>query len=351
MSLTICAEPALPVQYTSKGDYMSLSGSDESSGVDNVWRRFCDLPDKIQSMTILTTFSFIVSENELHQGEYISRQVLARIIRSLPDTCSSLEIDTKGRDFDQNPRPGEIHLCDAIRAMLPRLRHLRLQISKLCPFFCAEQAVFSIGVYDLSHFRPIVAPNLDTLMVICISEYVEYSIHLGLCNYGSYQDGRWILGECLRALGKQGNHPNKKRFYLLDSPLATPYNSLRYAALNKWDIVENTTWTILFRQVSLGEDIYLVRTPDGGEYVSPIAAIGQIAEGELWQETTTGIRLPYAVWAAQKARTYGRTLKRPPYERSRDWKARNPEVSYTPWRDEIVAGMKFLDAERRDSPY
>ncbi|MCJ1380567.1 hypothetical protein MMC17_003675 [Xylographa soralifera] len=348
MSLTIYTNPAPLNQYIPVQDKTFVGESCESTEAENVWLRFRDLPCRLQSMKKLTTFSFIVlspSQIPHFREGNVMRQGIARIILSLPETCSALEIDTRGEDFDLNLPPGSFHLCDAIRAMLPRLKHLRLRTRMLCSYFYGEKAVITSSTFDSSHFRPTAAPNLDTLVVNCVP-YSPFHTVIRLCQ--NVQDAQPILAECLQALVKQGKYPESKRFYLLGSQNYHDAGQSTYAAFNRRDIIQNTTWTIPCRQITDNEDDHLIRMPDGGEYLSDTITIAQLAEGELWQETTKGIRLPHAVLAEQEAGTYGRTLKHLPYESSRDWKARNPKTSCTLWRNETATGVKLLDAERRD---
>ena len=77
------------------------------------------------------------------QGAWMRSDTLAEILDSLPQSCTALELDTRGRDDD--PVCGffatgaSLHLCTSIRQVLPRLRHLRLRLGSICKsFFCAR---------------------------------------------------------------------------------------------------------------------------------------------------------------------------------------------------------------------
>ena len=62
--------------------------------------------------------------------------VLARVPEALPSTCMALEIDIDGRDVHNTESK---HLCPVIRAIIPRLHHLRLRLKYLCPaIICTE---------------------------------------------------------------------------------------------------------------------------------------------------------------------------------------------------------------------
>ena len=77
------------------------------------------------------------------QGAWMRSETLARILESLPQSCTALELDTRGRDDD--PVCGffatgaSVHICRLIRRVLPRLTHLRLRLGSICSsFFCAQ---------------------------------------------------------------------------------------------------------------------------------------------------------------------------------------------------------------------
>ena len=73
------------------------------------------------------------------QGAWMRSETLARILECLPQSCTALELDTRGRD--DGPVCGffstgaSVHLCTSIRRVLPRLTHLRLRLGSICSSF------------------------------------------------------------------------------------------------------------------------------------------------------------------------------------------------------------------------
>lgn len=63
-------------------------------------------------------------------GFRLQTEVLGRLLKSLPASCSSLELDTSGTDW--SPEQESHHLCSDIWYILPRLRHVKLRIHNLC---------------------------------------------------------------------------------------------------------------------------------------------------------------------------------------------------------------------------
>jgi len=63
-------------------------------------------------------------------GASITSRVVGDILRALPPSCASLELDSGGIDDHYG---GLEHLCCTVRSILPRLRHLRLRLRRFCP--------------------------------------------------------------------------------------------------------------------------------------------------------------------------------------------------------------------------
>lgn len=113
----------------------------------------------VPRMSFLTTFSLVITgEHRRRWGIY--PKFLTRILRALPTTVVNLELDTLGLDFNESNTIQEYyltldtsgtfdlvfrtqaqieeirvnnHICAAVGAIIPRLHHLRLRISTLCP--------------------------------------------------------------------------------------------------------------------------------------------------------------------------------------------------------------------------
>ena len=86
-------------------------------------------------MSFLTTFSLVITgEHRRICGVY--PKFLTRILRALPTTVVNLELDTLGLDLVFRTRAqieANNHICATVGAIIPRLHHLRLRISTLCP--------------------------------------------------------------------------------------------------------------------------------------------------------------------------------------------------------------------------
>ncbi|KAI9786979.1 MAG: hypothetical protein M1835_002916 [Candelina submexicana] len=122
-------------------------------------------------MPLLTCFSLFVDHsrgslnlkaNTWDAGFGIGVEELASLIKVLPFTCTSLELDADGKDMH---KVNTIHICPIIRRLLPRLRHLRLRLKYICPsLLCTTSADHPEEMNKASHSFP---ACLDT------AEYVQ----------------------------------------------------------------------------------------------------------------------------------------------------------------------------------
>jgi hypothetical protein len=150
-----------PIEFLQDETDMKLTGS---KGSKVLWQHSRRTPDKLARMVNLKTFSLTVSTESVTIGFWIPRPVIAQIVEALPEACVNLEIDSRGNDYF---KPGSGHICDTLRGMLPRLRHLRLRLSTLCPAFLGSG--FKPEEFkSMSSFEPLAAPCLQTLVVNCI---------------------------------------------------------------------------------------------------------------------------------------------------------------------------------------
>jgi hypothetical protein len=107
-------------------------------------------------------------------GFWLDISLLGHLLRCLPASCTSLELETSG--LDRSPRSVSHHLCPNIWDMLPRLRHLKLRIHTLCSRILlhdSEDPGNRRNEPDLRELRPtdtgdlVQADHLSTLS-ICI---------------------------------------------------------------------------------------------------------------------------------------------------------------------------------------
>ncbi|ORY00900.1 hypothetical protein BCR34DRAFT_637760 [Clohesyomyces aquaticus] len=84
----------------------------------------------IGSLENLMSFSIGHANSNHRQVMGVYQETLVDLVLGLPASCIDLEIDMYGYHLSKH-RP-QTHLCDAIRKILPRMRHLRLRLDRMC---------------------------------------------------------------------------------------------------------------------------------------------------------------------------------------------------------------------------
>lgn len=267
---------------------MKRNGSEESK---TLWQLLRRTPDKLASMVNLRTFSITVSTEPNAIGFWIPRPEIAQLIKALPEACVNLELDTWGKDYFE---PGSGHICDTLRGMLPRLRHLRLRLSTLCP------AILGNGfkpdeVKSLSGFEPLAAPSLQTLVVNCIPRtfFGSQALICGTFKENPYScyatdlpEARVAIVDALCLAKDLSMLPVVESTSVLHALPHSNSDRSVYASLNRCDILKRVTWALPFRNIMGSQmDSFLIRTPEGQEYLSYPWPL------KLWRKAGFGVRL------------------------------------------------------------
>lgn len=112
-------------------------------------RRLCLTRMKPTALSILVKFPF----------PYTALRDISSILDNLPASCISLEIDILYDETVAADLRTYSHLCDSIRAILPRLKHLHLRLPLICP------AIFSESSGQDVHCQTVRAPMLKTCLI------------------------------------------------------------------------------------------------------------------------------------------------------------------------------------------
>ncbi|GIJ92624.1 hypothetical protein Asppvi_001902 [Aspergillus pseudoviridinutans] len=92
----------------------------------------------LRCMSNLTTFSFAIRHDMVDGTTNLQfpRDTLTDMLLALPQTCVNIEIVVCGPEERNNRSPDDF--CKTLIQILPRLKHLRLQVGRLCPDFLGE---------------------------------------------------------------------------------------------------------------------------------------------------------------------------------------------------------------------
>ena len=356
-SLTMTVDPVQPAQgpahphfnaFIEDKDHMKQHGSQQTK---DLWSLLHVSVDKIASMVEMMTFSFnVVSTLPNAVGFWIPRPLITEFVKILPKTCVNVEIDSRGNDYC---KPGDAHLCDALREILPRLRHLRLRLSTLCPAILGDGFNPAQSGDMLSKFRPVAVPQLKTLIINCIPRTI-FGSQAHICgtiqenHYTSYAtdllEARIAIVDALCLSKRTLNFSAAECVRVLHALPRSNYDRSVYASLVQRNILEDVTWSLPFRNiVGPQKDGFLIRTPESLELLSYSWAIEALAEGELWSEVGNGFRIPTSSLRERISVYIPKSL---PLRETNAWKAANPKNNCMLWLNEEISDTRLLTAER-----
>jgi hypothetical protein len=123
---------------------------------------------------LLDTFSFFTEEvyikdnNELarHGPGFLDTRVIHELVKSLPESCINLLLDTNGREIQFGPKSPR--MCLLLRDMMPRLRHLSLRVSYVCESMMVKTKQRD-GEIEYIH-----APHLRSFSISFVPRNVPY---------------------------------------------------------------------------------------------------------------------------------------------------------------------------------
>lgn len=277
----------LTISIEASYDDLELFGSIQA-------RRLQRLSEAIPRMINLSSFSFTFSDPRSGNPHplQLPRPVITELVYSLPTSCVNLEIDTNGLDFLVPHTP---HLCHALRFVLPRLQHLRLRLADICPGIFAWGFNRDGTIEDPVDINPMAAPSLKTIVINCRTGIWS----AGACGRRPKTDAHIALLHRLYEFAARGAFPAIERLWLVHKPRLQFIGS-QFLCYQRCDIIQNHTWAIpfipgMYPSFAENPDVCLMRTPEGQEVLLDEPVAERLVEGQTWETTLSGSRLPAAV--------------------------------------------------------
>lgn len=280
---------------------------------------------------------------------------IASIIASLPTLCTSLELDMR---YDGNvwvwPLPdistiprSDCHLCDSIRSVLPRLRHLRLRLPTLCA------ALFSDPSSTHGPGHAVSAPNLKTCLIS-----LSMGIPSGVCGRvpgttscsGDYTKvphtgNRDVLPSALPPIVEVLNDfaclnsNSLERLWIIDLPRPNLVADHCHTGCVRRDFIAKNSVPIPIWLISAfpRNDVARVPSPTNLEktvdWVGELEKLKIVVEGQTWVETSLGARLPATLLRGRVSASLPQT--RTQYQETHN---RSTEV----WQQEERTGQSIM---------
>ncbi|GAB7334629.1 hypothetical protein MBLNU13_g06592t1 [Cladosporium sp. NU13] len=284
-------------------------------------------------MTSLTTFAFIITQPAC--TFWLPRDILTDLVQNLPQQCRNLEIDTDNLDRVREEVGLNDHFCKAISRALHNFQHLRLRLCAVCPAL----------------FQATSTPILETVSVNCIGSNPLKSA-APTCRVQpetpavavdvNGQNAAPHIAQSLRALAATQHCLNLKLATVTDVTHCDWDDRSTHHSYSIRDAIANKTYALPFVRILWGPDNnILLRTRNGEDLISGRTTIPLLAEGQVWKETTDGLRLPAAMFLTIDSPYKAKILHTLTVA---EWKEQNPTKSCSLWNNEKKTGCRLIDA-------
>jgi hypothetical protein len=364
-----------------------LHGSPKSRTLNQNIEQFSNLI--LAKLMSLESFSLFVDAPALDEarqrinrfdiGFWLDMSVLGHLLRSLPASCTSLELETSGTDW--SPRPESHHLCLDIRSIMPRLRHIKLRIYSLCSkilLWNPEAPGDRRNEPDLRLLRPDIgdlvrADHLSTLsicmvwrataghgFVTCPDLQIDLDRGMNplhIHGRGGHQTKPPLLASNLVSGYKMGCFPAATKLEVLQMyefvedypsdeddldfwPVLSDQEMQRQelygCAMLLRDCVEDKTFPLPYRYIA--EAMHGMYDKSDTCWVGAQDDLTRHAENTVWDETVYGARMPFGANGALS----GATPRPPPLLLTRkEWRQRSKKGMLSWRREEGRPGVKI----------
>ncbi|CAI4220048.1 unnamed protein product [Parascedosporium putredinis] len=302
------------------------------------------LSEKLGGLVNLASFSLHAPFREVAS---VTRRAVIALLENLPSSCTCLEIDTA--DSDDRLQGESLHVCESLRAVLPRMRFARIRTSAMCcaMFGNGPDPNRDPGTEDdgQASFRPIALPHMESLLVNCIT---TDCYALPRCQHPAWDDGLLDPGSP-------------------DACWPSVTAALQILTDTKGAVKPDASITVMGYTLPGDPTTWPYGRPISARTISPSPgscasrargtlgssdAIEPVAEDHNWVAVYGGSRLPRPVVAAEmrgeRSIAMG-CLVKPAYLKSAaKWLQENPGQIPTHWLNENQCGLKLFTAEKRE---
>ncbi|KAI1444309.1 hypothetical protein F5Y02DRAFT_390381 [Annulohypoxylon stygium] len=311
-------------------------------------KRLIRLEPLLGSLDMLSSFSLYVPAIVPERCRFkIPARSIIGLINSLPRSCLNIEIDSGG--YDRNIIAGgeEAHICESLHLLLPRMNHVRIHLSLVCPTLIGTMA--TPYNYHLDSYIPTKLPNLRSFLINCS----EKSPSAGIClpaktghpPFYSHSMHPWpaMTSALQKFVDTPGCCPASATIRIHTTTGNDMVDLGIHDTMIICDINSHTTHALPIVKVSSMKKLgWLVRLNDSEGILTTTKGLIDVAENHLWKTLVGGARLPAAI-----ADKEPQGILEIPMIEENSWRAKNPGVSCTLWDNETLVGKKLLLADIR----
>jgi hypothetical protein len=305
--------------------------------------RLVELCNAVSSMRNLQTFA-LSFEKAIGQGFNVSGATIVQLLQSLPSTVVNLNLDCECLD---SPDLGQPHVCEAVSALLPRLRSLRLRTSHLCAGLFVHHAPQETRDLVRRPNFPLAITQVNgtsalEYLLICLVLRPESgsASHTNLCFAGNRPMQGARLSSALCDLQKAGVFPSLRKFAVVgrvDAPSTPQHDNWNVFKIRYMTKHLMTTSTLPWCARGGSSSLYMVRDEEE-DWFGSFDEITSALEGSMsWTKVGIKSRVPgnrsRSGWQLNRSRLASRTSVINKFG-----------VSFRLWKHEEAANMQLLHA-------
>ena len=265
------------------------------SFLSNVYKLSKVLP----ALSRLESFSLILQGFPITGISPCQVKQICHLLDNLPKSCHAIEIEVAEQD---SRLMTDHHMCESIRNLLPRMKHVRLNVGTMCEcMFLKDQGAPLTASHDTSEYT--VAPMLETLIIL-----VHYPFH---CKLTSYDYPTTLPRPGLREIVQAIESPLRAGAFPKATKISVFYwgpfcgrdvfrdglldDKLKLCNIIEYDVINNLVIGLpcLGLRSSPGYDMMSYRVGAKSKTVlGNKRMLVTVAEGGAWGTTVSGSRLP-----------------------------------------------------------
>ena len=258
-----------------------------------------ELSNVLPNLTRLESFSLILQHFPVTGVGRCQIKEICRLLDRLPKSCTAIELDVARKD-------GRLmtvhHICESIQKILPRMKHIRLNIGTICEcMFLKDQGAPLTASHDATEYT--VAPMLETLIILLH--------HPFLCKITSYDHLTRLPPPGLRGIVQAVESPLRAGAFPKATKVSVfhwgPFcgrdvfrdglrdDMLKLCDIREHDVTNNLVIGLPYLGLRRfpGYDMMSYRVGAKSKTVfGNKRALVTVAEGWVWDTTVSGSRLP-----------------------------------------------------------
>ncbi|KAK3187031.1 hypothetical protein K4F52_004197 [Lecanicillium sp. MT-2017a] len=319
-------------------------------GIDDFWQAQGEAVNRVLSRVpneLLSVASGLIGFSFSTDCTGLPRTTSA-ILRSLPLSCVELDINTNYEvSVPMPPKAAdEVHLCDDLRTLLPRMRQAHVHLGSIC------NAAF--GTTEEGIFRPTALPSMKRLLIDCgfALRFISRLCHQQ--QHGTIEPTPTSWQSVVRGLQQVSSLPETQAIIVamavkhqeeLQRQIHTTIFRCRIAdgQLDTWAFPITDVSRPKLEACKNWNPVYICTEVDNYVVINK-RYLSQVSQGSSYWEFGSGLDTPECVTNEPYSASTSHERK---IWTEKEWRETYPRNWALTWRNERLTGMRLLSAEKR----